>query len=107
MRNYSLFTFELLRNLYLGISKLMKKCMLKYLSSNRLKTGEGWEGIKAFTKIQARVLRGGNLLFTATKVAESLQESMYTFPRKASQVDGTHVYKSWASWEGGGGITEG
>lgn len=35
----SVFSFELLYILHLGISKLVKECTVSYLSSGRLKTG--------------------------------------------------------------------
>lgn len=43
---YSVFKFELLQNLHLVISKLMKKCTVNYLSPERVRAGEGAEGMK-------------------------------------------------------------
>lgn len=59
---YSIFTFEPLHNLHLGISKLVKECTMSYLSSDRLMTGGGEKGRKPFVKVRTRILRGCNAL---------------------------------------------
>lgn len=59
---YSLFTFKPYYNLHLGVSKLVKQCMVKYLSSDGLVAGGPVKGRKPFLKIRERILRGCNLL---------------------------------------------
>lgn len=48
---YLLYTFEPLHDLHLGISKLVKVCTVKYLSSDNLVAGRQVKGEKSFLKI--------------------------------------------------------
>lgn len=48
---YILCSFEPLHNLHLGISMLVKKFMVKYLSSDSLRTSVSRQGTKALIKI--------------------------------------------------------
>ena len=59
---YSIFTFEPLHNLFLGVSKLLKVCMIQYMSSAELYTKNPGRGKRPrlFSSIRTSVLRGCN-----------------------------------------------
>lgn len=63
--SYSSFIIELLLNVHGGISKLMKECMVKYLSSYNPSTGEERKKTKAFARKLAQVLQGHHPLHSA------------------------------------------
>lgn len=59
---YSIFTFEPLHNLFLGVLKFVKTCMIQYVSSNDLYTKHSGRGKRPrmFSSIRTSVLRGCN-----------------------------------------------
>lgn len=61
----SLFTFDLLHNLRLGILKVVRKCMVNYLLSDGLRPGRARNGTKSFAIIQGRVRQSSNFLFNS------------------------------------------
>lgn len=64
---YSLFTFETLHNLHLGISEMLKECVFSYLSSDTSLTdvSKGRAEPKALVQIRNAILRGCSLLHSA------------------------------------------
>lgn len=58
VRMYSHFTFQPLRDQYIGILELMNKFTLKYLSSDRLVSGGPARGEKIILETWADVLCG-------------------------------------------------
>ena len=63
---YSIFTFEPLHNLFLGVSKLLKHCMFQYLSSQTLSTKpSGLQTVpRLFSSVKTAVLRGCNSILS-------------------------------------------
>lgn len=59
---YSILTYEPLHNLFLGLSRLLKFCLILYLSSKLLSTKQSGRGKKprVFNSIKTAVLRGCN-----------------------------------------------
>lgn len=87
--HYSLFTFEPLQNLYIGISKLLKKCTVECLLSDKLRTGKAWDGTKALVIFRAQVLRGCNLLLSDHESNGELPGICIDISKQECQMDGT------------------
>lgn len=71
--NYSVFTFQLLRNLQLWISELVNECTVLYLSLDKLRTAEALKGTNAFDIIKAWGLWCSSFVLSTLK-------SIATFP---------------------------
>lgn len=73
MSCFNVFTFELLHNLHLEISELVRMFTVKYFLFYRLGTGGAKRGVKSFVKTKLLVpLRACDLLLNATKRDEYL-----------------------------------
>lgn len=73
---YSIFTFEPLHNLFLGVSKLLKHCFFLYLSSENLTTQPtgSHTGPPLFSSVKTAVLRGCNSVLSQFQSTTSFQE---------------------------------
>lgn len=71
---YSVFTFEPLHNLFLGISKLTKHFMIQYLSSNTLSTNSNGpkKNQRMFSSVKTGVLQWSMIQFGAVWVSKVL-----------------------------------
>lgn len=95
MSSYPLFTFETIHNLYHGISKLLKKCSVYYLSYNKLGAGEAQKRKDSFIKDQSCLLSGYNLLLSVIK--ESSERSYKLFKSRVRWMR-RNIYKNWTTW---------
>lgn len=67
MRNCALFAFKLLDIVHLGISKLMKNCIVKHLLLEEPKTRRVRMVASVFVRIQVPALRGCNLFVSTAE----------------------------------------
>lgn len=91
----SLFAFKPLHNLSLGISTFLKECTVHYMSADRLRTGRAWKGTKAFVKIRARIIRGWNLLLSASECNWEVPGTPIDFLSGLKWI-WRRTYKAWA-----------
>lgn len=85
---YSLFTFEELHNLDLGISKLLKICFVLYLSSGELKdvTFNGTVKKRSLSSLKTLLLRACNSYLSFINDTHSLPDLNVDFSRKDSSL---------------------
>ena len=81
---YSTFTFEPLHNLHLGISKLLKTCMVQMLNSNSMFTNpnDNRRGQKRYSSMKTAILRGCNSLLAAIQNQYPLSGVNVDFSKK-------------------------
>lgn len=63
---------QLVHNLRLKLSKMIKHCMVSYLSSDKYRAGMGQKGRKSFVEIRARILRSSKLVLSLMEVEVEL-----------------------------------
>lgn len=71
--SYSVFEFEPVHKLRLETSRLVRECMLNYLSSERFRTEYAQRCGPPFVIVQMRVLQGCNVLFSGIEPVGSCQ----------------------------------
>lgn len=87
--NYLVFTFESVYNLNLAISKLVKKCTVRCLSSDKLATEQVQRKGKSFAKTLALILRGRSLLHSSSKSDGKLPGTRIHNSKSRLQINGT------------------
>ena len=85
---YSIFTFEPLHNLHLGISKLLKTCTIQLLSSDDLYTHptKNSRQQRKFSSIKNKVLRSCNALLAAIEAQFPIPGVHVDYSKKESSV---------------------
>lgn len=87
MSSHLVFTFALLHNLHLEVSKLMKERTVVYLYSDKPRTEGTQKGGNTFIKIRARVLPGCTLLLRDIDIDAELQRTRIDFSQGGHQLD--------------------
>lgn len=82
VNSYSIFTFASMHNLHQGISKLVKNCTVRCLSSDGLSTSVAPKGGTLFTKTRAQVLRERSPLLSAIESNRERLGARVDFPNE-------------------------
>ena len=92
---YSIFTFEPLHNLFLGISPKVKELLIHYLGSNTLHTNpsSSKRSQRLFSSVRASVLRGCNTVLSVFQNEYMMPGTRVDFSKKegSSQLNGIYM----------------